>query len=82
MMSIRDPAEYALALGLLLSGDVKRQDVGSAFAAGAYNPFVRRLTLSWLKININKLRQLYHCHWNAFQGDGGRNTVPGPRSRG
>ncbi|MGC8597528.1 MAG: M1 family metallopeptidase [Thermocladium sp.] len=61
MMAIRDPAEYALALGLLLSGDVKRQDVGSAFAVGAYNPFVRRLTLSWLKININKLRQLYQA---------------------
>ncbi len=62
MMSIRDPpSEYGLALGLLLSGDVKRQDVGAAFSAGSYNPFTRRITLSWLKVNIDKLRRLYQA---------------------
>lgn len=59
MMAFKDPALVALSLGLALSGEVKRQDVGTMILAAAGNPEAREVTRLWLKTNIAWLRGLY-----------------------
>lgn len=59
MMSIKDQSLIALALGFALSGEVKRQDVGSMLLASIGNPDARKAIWIWLKMNIERLRKIY-----------------------
>lgn len=59
MMSFKETSLIALSLGLALSGEVKRQDVGSIILAGAANPDAKDLTWIWLKVNIGRLLKLH-----------------------
>lgn len=59
LMSFVDRSLVALALDLTLSGEVKRQDVGSAVLTAAANPDARDVTWTWFKVNIGVLRKLY-----------------------
>jgi tricorn protease interacting factor F2/3 len=59
MTSFKETSLVALSLGLALSGEVKRQDVGSMILVAAANPDARDLTWIWLKVNIGRLLKLY-----------------------
>ena len=59
MTSFKETSLVALSLGLALSGEVKRQDVGSMILAAATNPDARDLAWIWLKVNIGRLLKLY-----------------------
>jgi len=59
MTSFKETSLVALSLGLALSGEVKRQDVGSMILAAAANPDARDLAWTWLKVNIGRLLKLY-----------------------
>ncbi|MEM4246258.1 MAG: M1 family metallopeptidase [Candidatus Bathyarchaeia archaeon] len=68
LTAFKDPALVALTLGLLLSGEVKRQDVGSAVAAASINPYTRDVVWRWLRTNIRRLEALY-------EGTGGLSRI-------
>jgi tricorn protease interacting factor F2/3 len=59
MMSIKDQSLIALALGFALSGEVKRQDIGSMLLASIGNPEAGKAVWIWLKMNIERLRKIY-----------------------
>jgi tricorn protease interacting factor F2/3 len=59
MVSFKDPSLVALSFSLALSGEVKRQDVGTMVLAAARNPDARVVTWKWLKTNISRLKSLY-----------------------
>jgi len=59
MASFKETSLVALSLGLALSGEVKRQDVGSIILSAAVNPDARDLAWTWLKVNIRRLLKLY-----------------------
>lgn len=59
MMCFREPSLIAISLGLSISGDVKRQDVGTAILATLRNPDARDITWTWLRINIAKLAKIF-----------------------
>jgi len=59
MASFKETSLVALSLGLALSGEVKRQDIGSMILSAAANPDARDLAWIWLKVNIGRLLKLY-----------------------
>jgi len=59
MASFKETSLVALSLGLALSGEVKRQDVGSMILSAATNPDARDLAWTWLKVNVGRLLKLY-----------------------
>jgi tricorn protease interacting factor F2/3 len=59
MTSFKERSLVALSLGLALSGEVKRQDIGSMILGAAANPDARNLAWIWLKANVGRLLKLY-----------------------
>jgi len=59
MTSFKETSLVALSLGLALSGEVKRQDIGSMILAATANPDAKTLAWIWLKVNIGRLLKLY-----------------------
>jgi len=59
MTKLKDPSLVALTLGLALSGEVKRQNVGMVLRSCAANPMARGVAWLWLKSNIEKIRKMY-----------------------
>jgi len=59
MTSFKEASLVALALGLALSGEVKRQDVRSLIFGATMNPGARDVTWTWLKVNLGRLGKLY-----------------------
>jgi tricorn protease interacting factor F2/3 len=59
LMALKDGAQVAISLGLALSGEVKRQDVGTMILAATGNPQGREVMWIWLKTNLARLRGLY-----------------------
>ncbi|BBD73217.1 leucyl aminopeptidase [Sulfodiicoccus acidiphilus] len=61
MLTTDKQVDLALALGFLLSGEVKRQDAGRLVQVAAVNPWGRDVTWEWLRANFPALRRLYHA---------------------
>ena len=61
MLGTDKQVDLALALGFLLSGEVKRQDAGRLVPAAASNLKGREVTWNWLKANFPALRRMYHA---------------------
>jgi tricorn protease interacting factor F2/3 len=59
LMSFKETSLVALSLGLALSGEVKRQDIGSVVLAATANPDAKDLTWKWLKVNIERLLRVH-----------------------
>ncbi|MCJ7632860.1 M1 family metallopeptidase, partial [Candidatus Bathyarchaeota archaeon] len=59
MSSFKDTSLIALSHGFALSGEVKRQDIGTVILSSLRNPDAKELTWIWLKINIERLRSLF-----------------------
>ncbi|MFH0897171.1 MAG: M1 family metallopeptidase [Candidatus Bathyarchaeota archaeon] len=59
MVSFRETSLVALSLGLILSGEVKKQNVGNMILAAMRNPDAKNLTWMWIKVNMNILEKLY-----------------------
>jgi len=59
MMSFKETSLVALSLGLALSGEVKRQDIGTMILVATRNPDARDMTWLWIKVNIGRLKKLY-----------------------
>ncbi len=59
MINCRETSQIASAFGLALTGEVKRQDVRTMIHAAAGNPDAREVTWTWIKTNMQRLRQLY-----------------------
>jgi aminopeptidase 2 len=59
MMSFKDTSLVAKSLGLALSGEVKRQDIGSMILSATANPDARDLIWKWMTLNIGRLSKLY-----------------------
>lgn len=59
LVNFKDPSLVALSLGLILSGEVKKQDLASMLILAATNSSARDTTWLWIKINIARLRKLY-----------------------
>ncbi|WP_455365052.1 M1 family metallopeptidase [[Eubacterium] cellulosolvens] len=59
LTSFQNPSLVALSLGYALSGEVKRQDIGSMIITAAMNPPAQDIVWQWMKSNIEKLVQLY-----------------------
>ena len=55
LMSFKEPTLIALSLGLALSGEVKRQDIGTVIRLVLGNPDARNITWTWLKVNLGRL---------------------------
>ena len=59
LVNFKDPSLVALSLGLILSGEIKKQDLASMLILAATNSSARDTTWLWIKINIARLRKLY-----------------------
>ena len=60
MTGFADEALLLKTLGLALSGEVKRQDVVAVIGAAAEKPHAGDTIWSWLQLNIERIRDLYH----------------------
>ncbi|BCU66784.1 leucyl aminopeptidase [Sulfolobales archaeon HS-7] len=61
LMNTKNKVDLALALGYLLSGEVKKQDAFRYFMEAASNPHGRDVAWRWLKANFDTLRAMYHA---------------------
>ncbi|MFX0145938.1 MAG: M1 family metallopeptidase, partial [Candidatus Hodarchaeota archaeon] len=59
LTSFQNPSLVALSLGYALSGEVKRQDIGSMIITATMNPPAQDIVWQWMKVNIDKLIKLY-----------------------
>lgn len=59
MMSFKDASLVSLSLGMALSGEVKKQEIGSMIIMASRNPDAKDIVWKWIKININRVNQLY-----------------------
>jgi len=60
MTGFADEALLLKTLSLALSGEVKRQDVVAVIGAAAEKPHAGDTIWSWLQLNIERIRDLYH----------------------
>jgi len=59
LMSFKESTSIALSLGLALSGEVKRQDIGTMVLLVLGNPDARGIAWTWLKVNIGRLERVF-----------------------
>jgi len=59
LTSFNDSSLVALSFGLALSGEVKRQDVRTMISYAVGNPDARGVLWTWIKTNIEKLKEYY-----------------------
>ncbi|WP_338604078.1 M1 family metallopeptidase [Sulfolobus tengchongensis] len=59
LLSFRKPYLVGNSLSLILSGDVKKQDIPYVLSVASYNPHARSAVLSWIKMHINFMREAY-----------------------
>ncbi|HJX23969.1 MAG TPA: M1 family metallopeptidase [Candidatus Bathyarchaeia archaeon] len=59
LTSFKDSSLVALSFGLALSGEVKRQDVRTMIVYAVGNPDGRDVVWTWMKANIEKLKEYY-----------------------
>lgn len=59
LTSYKDPYLISRALGLALSGDVKKQHVLNLLVGATRNPAARDVTWDWISKNIEYLRKVY-----------------------
>jgi len=59
MLFFRKPYLVGNTLSLILSGDVKKQDIPYTLATAAYNPYAKAVVFNWIKTHINFIREAY-----------------------
>ncbi len=59
MLSFRKGYLVTLTLGLFSTGEIKKQDIVRILPRASSNPFARNAVWSWLKLNIERIREIY-----------------------
>ncbi|BBG22748.1 M1 family metallopeptidase [Sulfuracidifex tepidarius] len=59
MLSFRKGYLVTLTLGLFSTGEIKKQDIVRILPRASSNPFAREAVWSWLKLNIERIREIY-----------------------
>ncbi len=59
MLSFKEEYLVSLTLGLFYTGEIKKQDIVRILPRASSNPFVRRAVWTWLKNNVEKIREIY-----------------------
>lgn len=59
MLFFRKPYLVGNTLSLILSGEIKKQDIPLTLSTAAYNPYAKSAVLNWIKMHINFMREAY-----------------------
>ncbi|MCY0849366.1 M1 family metallopeptidase [Sulfuracidifex metallicus] len=59
MLSFKKDFLVSLTLGLFYTGEIKKQDIVRILTRASSNPYSRIAVWTWLKLNIDKIREIY-----------------------
>jgi Aminopeptidase N len=59
MLFFRKPYLVGNTLSLILSGEIKKQDIPYTLSVVSYNPYAKSAVLSWIKMHVNFMREAY-----------------------